>query len=241
MEDSSVQDTSCQSEVPTQSNLSPSKWKRIAISTHARRKFIYECLECKSEVVDIPRHMRSSHTKERPYSCLTCEQKFFESGPCVSHIRNVHPDVKNIRYQVQFPGQEAYINKVQTRSKVKIHKRKAPYSFKNCLCVTCEKSFAHPARCVTHILLKHPDSQTPSYAIKKPRGVMDVKFVEKKIMSDSKVKKEPDLEVMQPAIKQEPMSPPLTCRGAEEFCADQSRLDFETLLNEQFPLTEPID
>jgi hypothetical protein len=95
--------------------------KKINEIKNKSHKWKFECQQCKRKVFDLSRHNRM-HTGERPYRCSMCPKTFTESGPCVNHIREDHPEAKSIVYTVHFLGKAPYTRfakaKIQTQTLV---------------------------------------------------------------------------------------------------------------------------
>ena len=94
-----------------------SKWQRVPINrdNDKQRKWVYICYECNRQVFDIKRHMRSRHTKERPYSCPECSRGFFESSACVNHLKVVHASLENLAYKIELEGKLPYVRSIKKK------------------------------------------------------------------------------------------------------------------------------
>ena len=97
---------------------------------------------------DVGRHVRTKHTRERPYPCYFCSKRFLRSDHARNHLKNVHSE--------EFDQwlKEHGCSHGDNPSAFPVD-RKRPHK-EQWTCAFCRQKFDGPEILKSHILSEHP-------------------------------------------------------------------------------------
>ena len=118
---------------------------------------LHQCPHCpystKYGTSTLRRHIHT-HTKEKPYSCVECGQRFKRYSIRAAHMRTVHSTRQATLHQCPHCPYSTKYGASSLRQHIRTHTGEKPYS-----CEDCGQRFTHSSNRAAHMRIAHSTGQ----------------------------------------------------------------------------------